>query len=55
MVDNSTGHVVSDLPDLTEVALVDLPDLSVLREDAVLERITTHPDQDHNDQNNMWA
>lgn len=54
MTETSTGHVVvSDLPDLTGVALADLPVLSLRHEDAVLERATAHPEQQHTDQKNM--
>jgi hypothetical protein len=54
MAETSTGHVVlSDLPDLTEVALADLPALSLRHEDAVLDRATAHPEQRHTDQRNM--
>lgn len=54
MAETSTGHVVvSDLPDLTGVALADLPALSLRHEDAVLERATAHPEQLHSDQENM--
>ena len=54
MAETSTGHlVVSDLPDLTGVALADLPALSLRHEDAVLERATAHPEQQHTDQRTM--
>lgn len=56
MAETSTGRVVvSDLPDLTGVALADLPGLSLRHEDAVLARATEHPEQQHSDQRNMPA
>jgi hypothetical protein len=49
MAEISSGHVVSDLPDLTGVALADLPGLSLPREGAVLERVTDHPQNQEQD------
>ena len=43
MAENSSGHVVSDLPDLTGVALADLPAMALHNENVVLERVTDHP------------
>lgn len=43
MAEFSSEHVVSDLPDLTGVALADLPAMSLRNEDVVLERVTDHP------------
>lgn len=51
----SNGHVMSELPDLTGVALADLPGISLRHEEDVLERVTEHPSTDHSDQNNMSA
>jgi hypothetical protein len=50
MAEISSGHVVSDLPDLTGVALVDLPAVLVPHESEVLERAIQHPEQDHVEQ-----
>lgn len=56
MAETSTSHVVmSDLPDLTRVALADLPALSLRHEDAVLERATEHPEQEHSEQQTLSA
>jgi hypothetical protein len=43
MAETSSGYVVSDLPDLTGVALADLPAISLRHESVVLERVTDHP------------
>jgi hypothetical protein len=43
MAENSSGYVVSELPDLTGVALADLPDISLSHEDVVVERVADHP------------
>jgi hypothetical protein len=51
MAEISSGHVVSELPDLTGVALADLPRVSLRHETVVLERVTEHPKKDHSDQN----
>lgn len=43
MAENSGSRmVVSDLPDLTNVALADLPAMALPNED-VVERVTDHP------------
>jgi hypothetical protein len=55
MAETSSGQVVSDLPDLTEVALADLPGLSLPHQDVVIERVADHPTYDHSDQNMMLA
>lgn len=51
MAELSSGHVVSDLPDLTGVALADLPDIPLPYEEVVVERVADHPAKDHADQN----
>jgi hypothetical protein len=55
MTEISGGTVVSELPDLTGVALADLPDLSLPHQDLVVERVADHPKRDHQDQNQMLA
>lgn len=53
MAEISSGQVVSELPDLTGVALADLPDLALPYQDVVVERVADHPKSDHSDQNMM--
>lgn len=53
MAETSSGHVVSELPDLTGVALADLPAVSLPHGDAVLKRVIENPEQDHQEQNFM--
>jgi hypothetical protein len=53
MTEISSGSVVSELPDLTEVMLADLPDISLPHLDVVVERVADHPTKDHSEQNAM--
>lgn len=55
MPEISSGHVVSDLPDLTGVALADLPEISLPHQDVVVERVADHPADDHSEQDMMQA
>jgi hypothetical protein len=55
MTEVSSGHVVSELPDLTGVALADLPEISLPYQDVVVERVADHPKKEHADQNFMPA
>lgn len=55
MTELSGGTVVSELPDLTGVALADLPDLELPHQDLVVERIADHPNNQHSEQNMMPA
>lgn len=55
MTEISSGTVVSELPDLTGVALADLPGLSLPHQDVVVERVADHPAEDHAEQASMSA
>jgi hypothetical protein len=55
MTEVSSGHVVSELPDLTRVALADLPEISLPHQNVVVERVADHPTTEHSDQQSMSA